>query len=195
MLRTTKKFSTRAEAILRLGSIGNNPFVVVSHVPHGAHVEVVAPSSLLAGSAQDEPKAEAEADEGEPADADEPSEDGEVAEGVDAGGAAEQTADEFASTLIMDYPTLFTTAFAEAVAVYGLDADDSPTTTPTAGLNDDAKWDKYPLGQLPGENDPDAPLDTMVGGLRSVGGTLASLFDVGVVGKLAPMTCIGAIVE
>jgi hypothetical protein len=50
MLRNTKKFATRAEAILRLRSIGNNLVVVVSHVPHGAVVELVAPSSLLSGS-------------------------------------------------------------------------------------------------------------------------------------------------
>jgi hypothetical protein len=34
-----------------------------------------------------------------------------------------------------------------------------------------------------------------VAGLRSMGGTLDDLFDVGVVGKLVPMTSIGAIVE
>jgi hypothetical protein len=42
-LRNIKKFSTRAEAILRLRSIGNNSVVVVSHVPHGAVVEVQPP--------------------------------------------------------------------------------------------------------------------------------------------------------
>jgi hypothetical protein len=79
--------------------------------------------------------------------------------------------------------------------VSGLDADDSPITTPTAGLNDDAKQDRCPLGQLPGENDPDVPLDTKTSGLRSMGRTLASLLDVDVVGKIAPTTCIGAVVE
>jgi hypothetical protein len=32
-------------------------------------------------------------------------------------------------------------------------------------------------------------------GLRSMGGILADRFDVGVVGKVAPMTSIGAFVE
>jgi hypothetical protein len=39
-------------------------------LPRSPVVEVEAPYSLVAGSAQDEPMAEAEADEGEPADAD-----------------------------------------------------------------------------------------------------------------------------
>jgi hypothetical protein len=30
---------------------------------------------------------------------------------------------------------------------------------------------------------------------RSMGGSLAELFDVSVIGKLSPMTCIGAIIE
>jgi hypothetical protein len=90
---------------------------------------------------------------------------------------------------------LFSTAFGEAVAVSGLDADDSLIAAPTAGLNDDAKWEMDPLGLLPDENDPDVHLYTMAGGLRTMGGALASLFDVGVVVKLAPMPCIGAIVE
>jgi hypothetical protein len=83
----------------------------------------------------------------------------------------------------------------QAVAASGPEADDSPITTPAAGVDtDDAKWDKYPLGQLPDENDPDVPLGNMIG-LRSMGGILADRFDVGVVGKVAPMTCIGAFVE
>jgi hypothetical protein len=56
------------------------------------------------------------------------------------------------SRLAMEDPSLLATAFAEAVAASGLDADDSPIAAPTAGLNDDAKWDKYPLVQQPGEN-------------------------------------------
>jgi hypothetical protein len=111
------------------------------------------------------------------------------------GGAAEQTGDEAVSALAMENPTSFATAFAEAIAASGLKADDSPITTPAAGVDaEDTKWDKYPLGQLPDENDADVPLDPMAG-LRSLGGTLADLFDVGVVWKLAFMTSIGAIVE
>jgi hypothetical protein len=92
---------------------------------------------------------------------------------VDVGGAAEQAEDE---ALAMEDPTSFATAFAEAIAASGLEADDSPITTPDAGFDaEDAKWEKYPLGQLPDENDPDVPLDTMAG-LRSLGGTLADLF-------------------
>jgi hypothetical protein len=88
----------------------------VSYVPHSAVVEVEAPYSLLAGSTQDEPIGEAEVDEGEPADADEPADGGEVVERVDADGAAEQTAGEVVSALARDNPSLFDTAFAEAVA-------------------------------------------------------------------------------
>jgi hypothetical protein len=193
MRRTFEKFSSRAEAILRLWSIGKNPVAVVSDVPHGAVVEV-GPSSPFAGSSQDEPIVEASG-EGKPAEAKEPTERGEAAEGVDAGGAAEQTDDEAISSLAMEEPTSFATAFSEAVAASGLDADDLPMTIPAAGVDtDDAKWEKYPLGQLPDGNDPDVPLDTMAG-FRSMGGTLADLFDVGVGGKLAPMTSIGAILE
>jgi hypothetical protein len=193
MRRTFKKFSSRAEAILRLRSFGKIPVAVVSDVPNGAVVEME-PSSPLAGSSQDEPMVEAAGD-GEPAEAKEPTERGEAAEGVDAGGAAEQTEDEAVSALAIEEPTSFATAFSEAVAASGLDADDLPITIPAADVDiDDAKWDKYPLGQLPDENDPDVPLDTMAG-FRSMGGTLADLFDVDVVGKLALMTSIGAIVE
>jgi hypothetical protein len=102
---TNKKFSTRAEAILCPRSISTNPVVVVSHVQHSAIVEVVAPSSRLAWSTQDESIAEAVAHEGEPADADKPAEGGEGAEGVVTGGAAEQTTDKVASALAVDGPT------------------------------------------------------------------------------------------
>jgi hypothetical protein len=102
--------------------------------------------------------AEAEGED-EPSDADEQTEGGEVAEGVDAGGAAEQMEDEAVSALVMEDPTSSATAFAEAIAASGLEVDNSPITTPAAGFNaEDSKW------------------------------TLADLFDVGVVGKLAPMT-------
>jgi hypothetical protein len=52
----------------------------------------------------------------------------------------------------------------------------------------------YTMGKMPDENDQDIPQDTM-SGFRSMGGSLSELFDVSLVGKLAPMTCIGAIVE
>jgi hypothetical protein len=56
---------------------------------------------------------------------------GEVAEGVDAGGAADPTADEVGSALAMDDPSLLATALAEAVAASGPDADDTPVAAPT----------------------------------------------------------------
>jgi hypothetical protein len=46
------------------------PLGVAFRLPRSPVVEIEAPYSLLAGSSQDEPMAEAEADEGEPADVD-----------------------------------------------------------------------------------------------------------------------------
>jgi hypothetical protein len=53
---------------------------------------------------------------------------------------------------------------------------------------------KYQMGELPSDSNEDVPLATMIGFL-SMGRTLAEHFDVDVVGRLAPMTSIGAIVE
>jgi hypothetical protein len=58
----------------------------------------------------------------------------------------------------------------------------------------DAGLEKWPMGELPEDNEHGVPQDTMIG-FRSTGGTLAELFDVDVVGKLAPLTSIRAIVE
>jgi hypothetical protein len=77
--------------------------------------------------------------------------------------------------------------------VSGLDPDDLDAP----GLEADtvhADFETYAMGKMPDENDQDIPQDTM-SGFRSMGGSLSELFDVSVVGKLAPMTCIGAIVE
>jgi hypothetical protein len=54
--------------------------------------------------------------------------------------------------------------------------------------------EKWPMGKLPVDNDHDVPQDAKVG-FRSMGGTLTELVDVDVVGRLAPLTPIGAIVE
>jgi hypothetical protein len=191
MHRSFKKFYSRAEAILRLRSIGKNPVAVVSDVPHGAVVEMGL-SSPLAGSSQDEPMVEA-AGEGEPAEAIEPTERGEAAEGVDAGDAARRRkvwtramrrgggrcgrgrcggADRRRGCLfpVNGGAHLLCYGIFRSVAASGLDADDLPITILAAGVDtDDAKWDKYPLGQQPDENDPDVPLDTMAG-FRSMAG-------------------------
>jgi hypothetical protein len=58
----------------------------------------------------------------------------------------------------------------------------------------DAGLEKWPMGELPEDDEHDVPQDTMIG-FRSMGGTLAELFDVDVVGRLAPRTSIGASVE
>jgi hypothetical protein len=55
-------------------------------------------------------------------------------------------------------------------------------------------WRKWLMGELPEDNEHDVPQDTMIG-FRSMGGTLAELFDVDAVGILAPLTSIGAFVE
>jgi hypothetical protein len=52
----------------------------------------------------------------------------------------------------------------------------------------------WPTEPTPSDSNEDVPLDTMIG-FRSMGRTLAELFDVDVVGRLAPMTSIVAIVE
>jgi hypothetical protein len=46
----------------------------------------------------------------------------------------------------------------------------------------DAGLEKWRMGELPEDNEHDVPLDTMIG-FRSMGGTLAALFDVDVVGR------------
>jgi hypothetical protein len=113
----------------------------MSNVPHGAVVNL-AHTRPLAESSQDVPMAEA-AGKGERADADEPAEGGEQANGVDAGGAAEQAEDEAVFALAMYDPASFGAVFAEAVSASDLEANDSPITRPAAGVDiDDAKWDK-----------------------------------------------------
>jgi hypothetical protein len=47
---------------------------------------------------------------------------------------------------------------------------------------------------MPEDDEHVVPQDTKIG-FRSMGGTLAELFDVDFVGRLAPMTSIGAFVE
>jgi hypothetical protein len=44
----------------------------------------------------------------------------------------------------------------------------------------DAGLEKWPMGELPEDDDHDAPQDTMIG-FRPMGRTLAELFDVDVV--------------
>jgi hypothetical protein len=56
------------------------------------------------------------------------------------------------------------------------------------------RLEKWPMGELPEDDEHDVPQEIMIG-FRSMGGTLAELFDVDVVRSLAPMTSIGAIVE
>jgi hypothetical protein len=90
-------------------------------------------------------------------------------------------------------PVTFAARFAEAVSESGLD----PVDLAAPGLEVDAveaDFEMYAMGKLPDENEKDSPQGTM-SGLRSMGGSLAELFNVSVVGKLAPTTCIGAIIE
>jgi hypothetical protein len=103
------------------------------------------------------------------------------------------TEDEEVATLAMGYPLAFATKFAEAVVVSGLDTGESAASGPGNAMLD-AGLEKWPMGELPEEEERDVPQDTVIG-FRSMGGTLAELFYVGVIGRLAPVTCVGAIVE
>jgi hypothetical protein len=58
----------------------------------------------------------------------------------------------------------------------------------------EADFETYAMGKPPDENDKDIPKDTM-SGFRSMGGSLAELCDVSVVGRFAPMACRGAVLE
>jgi hypothetical protein len=79
------------------------------------------------------------------------------------------------------------------VVASGLDIDESAASGPgKAKLREGLE--KWPMGELPEDNKHDVPQDTMIG-FRSMGGTLAEFFDVNVVGRLAPLTFIGAILE
>jgi hypothetical protein len=93
----------------------------------------------------------------------------------------------------MGDPLVFATKFAEVVGATGLDTDESAATRPGNAMLD-AGLEKWPMGELPEDDEHDVPQHTMIG-FRSMGGTLAELFDVNVVGRLTPMTSIGAIVE
>jgi hypothetical protein len=93
----------------------------------------------------------------------------------------------------MGDPLAFATKFAEAVVASGLDTDESAASGPGNAMLD-AGLEKRPMGELPEDDEHDVPQDTMIG-FRSMGGSLAELFDVDVVGRLAPATSIGAIIE
>jgi hypothetical protein len=72
-----------------------------------------------------------------------------------------------------------------------LDTDESAASSPGNAM---LRLEKWPMGELPEDDEHDVPQEIMIG-FRSMGGTLAELFDVDVVRRLAPMTSIGAIVE
>jgi hypothetical protein len=103
------------------------------------------------------------------------------------------TDEEEATTLVMGDPLAFATKFANAVVASGLDTDESAVSGPGNAMLG-AGLEKWPMGELPEDDEHDAPQDTMIG-FRSMGGTLVELFDVDVVRRLAPMTSFGAIVE
>jgi hypothetical protein len=92
----------------------------------------------------------------------------------------------------MGDPLAFATKFAGALVASGFDTESAASGPGNARL--DAGLEKWPMGELPEDDEHDVPHDTMIG-FRSIGGTLAELFDVDVVGRFAPMTSIGAIVE
>jgi fructose-specific phosphotransferase system component IIB len=165
--RTLKKFTKRAAVVLRLHSIGRQSVSVVSNVPQGGMVEVIASTSVGQSSAGD---SEVQVAAGE-----EPAVSIEErgTEGVDADVSKEHTEDEEVTALAMGDPLEFATKFAEAVAASGLDTDES--TAPGPGDAMDTGLEKWPMGELPEDNDQDVPQDTMIG-FRSMGGTLAELF-------------------
>jgi hypothetical protein len=93
----------------------------------------------------------------------------------------------------MGDPLAFATKFAEAVVASGLDTDESAASGPGNAVLD-AALEMRAMGGLPEDDEHGVPQDTMIG-FRSMGGTLAELFDVDFVGRLAPLTSIGAIAE
>jgi hypothetical protein len=93
----------------------------------------------------------------------------------------------------MGDPLAFATTFAEAVVACGFDTYESAASGPGNAMLD-AGLEKWPMGELREDDEHDVPQDTMIA-FRSMAGTLAELFDVDVVRRLAPMTSIGAIVD
>jgi hypothetical protein len=71
-----------------------------------------------------------------------------------------------------------------AVSASGLDKDDLEAPSLEADAVH-AEFEIYAMDNLPDENDHDIPQDNM-SSFQSRGGSLAELFDVSVVGKLAP---------
>jgi hypothetical protein len=191
MQRTSKKFSERTAAGLRLSAIGRRSVAVVSEVPEDGLVEVPPGGERSTGesgaqsAARDEPAPSLEPIE--------EAEEQEEEEGMDAEYAAEHTEDEVISALDMAEPVTFVARFAKAVSESGRDPVDLAAPRLEVGAVE-ADFETYAMGKLPDENDKDIPQDTM-SGFRSMSGSLAELFDVSVVGKLAPLTCLGVILE
>jgi hypothetical protein len=79
------------------------------------------------------------------------------------------------------------------VVASGLDTDESAASGPGNTMLD-AGPQTWPMGELSEDDEHEVPQEAMIG-FRSMGGTLAKLFDVDVVGRLTPMTSVGAIVE
>jgi hypothetical protein len=185
MRRTSKKFRDRAYVVLRLHAIGRQSVAVVSNVPQGG-VVVPAPTSVVQSSDGDSAAQAAAGNESAV------SIEKEAAEGVNADVATELTEDEAFTAIAMGDPLAFAIKVSEAVAASSLDTDELAAPRPgTTTL--DAGLEKCQRGELPDDNDQYVPQDIMIG-FQSMGGTLTELFDIDVVGRLAPETSIGAIV-
>jgi hypothetical protein len=175
--RTSKKFSECAAVVLRLHSIGRQSVAVVSNVLQGGIVEALSPNSIGHSSSGDSAVQAAAGDESAVLVEEN------AAEGVDADDVTEHTEYEEVTAVAMSDPLTFAAKFTEAVIASGLDTDESEAPGPGTDAIETG-LEKYQMGELPSDSNEDVPLDTMIG-FRSMGGTLAELFDVDVVGRFA----------
>jgi hypothetical protein len=161
MMRTTScNFSLRAEAVLRLGSIGEKHVSVLMDVPEDVAVDINrAAHAPYSGTSTDVVQAvDVEGDDqvSSPAPVDA------VLEGAELGAATEMTEDEAATAIAMKDLDQFAARFSAAVAEAGFVGDESSSTI-LPDKQQTADFSKYPLGQLPDQNDSDVPQDVLSG--------------------------------
>jgi hypothetical protein len=222
MFRTKKKFTNKAEALLRLKEIAQYPAGVaaVSNVPMGGVVFVGESAGVSgsdggsgsgggsgsnsgSGTGGDIAADEDEQDNGRGDDGGDIEVASAEGEGKDEIYAAELLDDEATTTLAINNYDGFSGRLAEIVAEFESTCEvDTTIDNVVDGVESDAGstvgethlpvLGQYNLGQLPEGNEPDVPQDTKTG-FRGLKKSLSELFQEAVVGRLPPLISIGTL--